>query len=459
MENKLYTLILFTLFSCFGSARAQDSTLCNPNFGYSVSGSQAAFQAVDTHANVLHFWNFGDTITAGFSSNLSSVYHTYSHSGVYTVTHIIRDSLGGGCIDSTAQSVSVTIPPPCQVYLQAQRDTFDHHIYDFYASYAIVGGVHDSVTWLINDSLVGTGPSLLHYYLSGGTYTVCAVLITSTGCQTEQCQQIVVETPDSCGIAASFSYTADSSYSRHIYFRPLPDSSSYSYLWDFGDGAYTTVREPDHYYAYGGSYTVTLTVTKHNGADSCQSHIAAAVNVVGPVPETCAISFTYARNPSDPNEITFNALDSAGTDSLTWLVLNLADSLHPVYLSGHTPTYIFPDSGCYLVLLSAVTPTGCQSRAQQTICMDSVPAGSRNFISCYPNPAVSQANLNLNLTRDNTIHITVFNSMGNQVLTTVVAGNKGQNHITLPISNLPIGIYYIQIQYGNETRRSKIQKL
>ncbi|MES1249341.1 MAG: T9SS type A sorting domain-containing protein, partial [Chitinophaga rupis] len=175
--------------------------------------------------------------------------------------------------------------------------------------------------------------------------------------------------------------------------------------------------------------------------------------------DTCKISFTYTKTPSNPYQVTFTAQDSTGLDSLIWQVVNIADSLHSVFLSGHNPTYIFPDSGCYLVLLSAIAPGGCRSSSQQTICTDTIPSNAINFISSYPNPAASQANLNVNLGTDNTIHITVFNSMGNQVLTTVVAGNKGQNHVTLPISNLPTGIYYIQIQYGNEIKRSKIQKL
>ena len=459
MENKLYTFILFILFYCFLSARAQDTTRCNPNFGVYTLGSQATFAAVDTHAHIQHYWNFGDSSTAGFNSNLAIAYHNYSHSGVFTVTHIIKDSLRRGCFDSTAQSVSITIPPPCAVYVQVERDTFDHHIYNFYASYVISGGVHDSITWYINDSLVGTGPSLLHYYLSGGLYTVCAKLV-SRPCRAENCQQVMVEGADSCGISPSFGYVADSSNSRHIYFIPVPDSSAYSYLWNFGDGSYSTVRRADHYYSYGGNYKVSLTVTKHTTRlDSCQSHVNQEVYVNGAPPVTCSISFTYTRDPSNPNEVTFNALDSAGTDSLTWLVLNLADSLHPAYLSGHTPTYIFPDSGCYLVLLSATTPSGCQSSSQQTICTDSIPLSARNFISSYPNPAASEANINLNLTKDNTVRVTVFNSMGNQVLTKIVAGNKGPNHITLPISSLPKGIYYVQIQYGNEISRSKIQKL
>ena len=465
MGNKLYTFILFTLFSCCLSAGAQDSTLCNPNFGFSANGAQVSFQAVDVHSNIQHHWNFGDSAQAGFNSNLASAWHTYSHSGSYIVTHVIKDSLGGPCLDSSTRYVTVSISPSCQVSFVAMKDTVDYHIYNFSSSYLSSGGVHDSISWFINDTLAGTAPTLTNHYFADGNYTICVKLTTSTGCEAEQCGQIYVRNTDSvvhtdsCGITASFSYRTDPSDSMHIYFTPAPDSSVYSYLWSFGDGAYSTLRHADHVYAYGGNYTVYLTVTKHNGVDSCQSNFGETVTVAGAPRETCSISFTYTRGSSNPNEITFNALDSTGTDSLTWLVLNITDSLHPVYLFGRTPTYILPDSGCYLILLSAITPTGCQSSSQQTLCADSVPAAARNFISSYPNPAVSQANLSLNLAQDNTIHISVFNSMGNQILTTVVAGNKGINHISLPISNLPKGVYYVQIQYGNEIRRSKIQKL
>jgi PKD repeat protein len=460
MEKKFYSLILFILFSGLLSARAQDTTRCNPRFGVGVSGRHATFQAIDTLRSIRHYWNFGDSTHAGFSRNLRTVHHTYRHPGTYTVTHIIKDSLGGACFDSSTQSVSVDLPPTCQISFQAMRDTVNHHFYNFFASYTISGG-HDSIFWLVNDSLVGTGPTLLNHFFSNGIYTVCAKLTTSTGCQAEQCGQISVGTdstgngnPDSCGIHPSFGYAADSSNSQRIHFIPTPDSIAYSYLWDFGDGISTVDREPYHTYSSGGTYTVTLSVTKHSGLDSCRSTATGTVFVAGVPKDSCKISFTYTRDPSMPNKIDFNAQDSAGLDSLTWIVTRMADT---AYLYGHTPTYILSDSGCYTVLLIALTPSGCQSSSQQTICTDT--ATGNSFISSYPNPVVSMTNINLNLANENNIRISIFNSMGNQVQTSVVAGYKGQNHITLPVSNLPKGIYYVQIQYGNETRRSKIQKL
>jgi PKD repeat protein len=341
------------------------------------------------------------------------------------------------------------------------RDTLNHHYYNFSSSYTTSGG-NDSISWFVGDSLVGTGPTLLHYYFSAGVYTICAKLTTSTGCQAEQCNQIAVGTDssgngntDSCGIHPSFGYVADSSNSQHVHFIPSPDSVGYSYLWDFGDGSSVVAKTTDHTYFAGGYYNVTLYVTRHNGADSCRSSAVRTIYVAGVAKDSCKISFTYTRNPSMPNHITFNAQAGTSLDSLTWIVTRAADT---AYLSGPTPTYILPDSGCYQVLLIALTPSGCQSSSWQTICSDTTPIVN-NFISSYPNPVVDQANLNLDLAGENVIHINVYNSMGKQVQTSVIAGYKGQNHITLPIGNLPTGIYYVQIQYGNEVRRSKIQKL
>ncbi|MFH2051585.1 MAG: endonuclease [bacterium] len=45
-----------------------------------------------------------------------------------------------------------------------------------------------------------------------------------------------------------------------------PDGSIAGYLWDFGDGATSTLADPGHAYASTGVFTVTLTVTDDQGA-------------------------------------------------------------------------------------------------------------------------------------------------------------------------------------------------
>ncbi len=60
-----------------------------------------------------------------------------------------------------------------------------------------------------------------------------------------------------------------------------PDNDPLTYLWDFGDGQFTTNTNPDHTYTSNGSYTVTLTVTDSHNA-SANTHITIAVGDTAP---------------------------------------------------------------------------------------------------------------------------------------------------------------------------------
>ncbi|MDX2498602.1 MAG: PKD domain-containing protein, partial [Desulfobacterales bacterium] len=44
------------------------------------------------------------------------------------------------------------------------------------------------------------------------------------------------------------------------------DGTVVSWIWDFGDGKTSTVKNPRHRYSKNGTYTITLTVTDDGGA-------------------------------------------------------------------------------------------------------------------------------------------------------------------------------------------------
>jgi hypothetical protein len=111
------------------------------------------------------------------------------------------------------------------------------------------------------------------------------------------------------------------------------------------------------------------------------------------------------------------------------------------------------------VSVAARLISGCNVYAGQNIHIDSVPAAPGGFIASYPNPATTQVTLVVSLDKETVIAIRVYNSMGSQVLSTTRTGYPGVNQITLPIANLPIGVYYIQLQYDDTILKSKIQKL
>jgi PKD repeat protein len=455
MENKIYALITAFFFCCLLSVKAQDSSSCTAHFqAYTSAGTAVSFRAQDTLPNIQHYWYFGDGTGTGFSRSNAFVVHVYQQNGTYLVVHVIRDSTGGGCFDSTAQYVAVNAPPSCPVYLYIQGDsTGNSHIYNFFASAS--GASTDTIRWYINDTLVGTGDSLLNRYFASGHYTICARLHTASGCSASACQSIDVVS--GCAVSPVIHYSADSSDPQTLHFSASPDTSIYTYYWTFGDGGSSFGSHPVHTYPYGGTYAVLLRLSRRTGADSCTSSVTDTVYVTGR--PTCNITFTYSQNPAHPGLVTFNAQDSTVSDSLTWVIQRPNDSLNTVVLHGHHPMHIFTDTGCYRVALYTTTPSGCTGMTQQWVCIDSLGNGGNNFITAYPNPAPGQTFLDVQLDEGHTINISIFNSMGHLVLVRKQGGYAGMNHIALPTASLPKGIYYVQIQYGGITKRSKIQKL
>jgi PKD repeat protein len=372
---------LYSLFTalCFGSllsARAQDSTVCNPGFSYASYQHTVNFQAVDMHAGVLHSWSFGDGSSQ--SSFSPAVSHTYRVAGNYLVKQVIRDSMGGACHDSSTQQVRIDSIPACAIsFIKTYDSTRVRSKIYFIAFPSAHEG--DSLSLYVNGVLVSRGVDSIFYdSLPAGSYTVCVKLQTVGGCTASECQDIVVNPQDTA---------------------PPPP----------------------------------------------------------PPMDSCSVSFSYKFSASMPNEVQFNCHDSTGQDSLTWFISRVVDSVVLMQLHGHAPVYVFPDTGCYNVDLYAVSPKGCFSWAEQSVCIDSLTASSD--ITSYPNPALSESHLQLNLDQDNTVYINIFNSMGYLVLSKTVAGIKGLNQISLPTVHLPKGMYYVQIRYGNVLKRSKIQKL
>lgn len=376
MKNKLYTFILMIFCCGWWTVRAQDTTACNAQFYASVNGNTAVFGAADSAAGVQHFWNFGDTSQLGFGP-YPLVTHTYSHPGVYRVVHIVRDS-AIGCFDSTSQLITIGAPPPqCSITFTYSHDsTRPGQPYYFYAQPYLAGATSDTVTWSVNDTIVGRGDTLVRL-LPNGASTVCANLVTSSGCQSQYCQTI-----------------------------------------DVGD---TTTTPP---------------------------------------PPQCSVSVTYSHDSTRPNQPYFffaqPSLAGATSDSIIWKVNDT------IVGTGDTLVRVL-HPGMNTICANLVTDLGCQSQACVGIMNGDTtttpPDTAGQLIRCFPNPAYSSTNVILRLDHSEIVYVRVYNSMGGEVEEKTVSGFAGTNIIRVPLGSLQQGIYYIQLQYGNELKRSRIQKL
>ena len=287
---------------------------------------------------------------------------------------------------------------------------------------------------------------------------------------------------------------------NQVYFRAADSVTGIQHFWSLGDGTqvgpgnYVAVT---HNYSGQGSYSVIHLV--QNTVTGCYDSSFQVVTI-GP-PPGCGINFYYSHDSTRRNTpFYFYAipyLAGATQDTVSWTIndtaVGIGDTIHRFLAPGRR----------YNVCASLVTNLGCRSQTCQSFYVtDSVPAppdsiptvppdsihnvpppdsiyhvppppdtthrdsttngpsdSSRNFVSSYPNPATNVVGMNVQLDKPEMIYVRVYNSMGSQVQQILVPGVAGGNHLSLPVQGLQSGIYYIQVQYGNETKRSRMQKL
>jgi hypothetical protein len=111
----------------------------------------------------------------------------------------------------------------------------------------------------------------------------------------------------------------------------------------------------------------------------------------------------------------------------------------------------------FFIGAGGILPSSAQDTLRCNARFSATKSGVRNQATgCFD---TRQAGINVTLTQPAMIHIQVFSSTGKPVSATAVPGLQGVNHLQVPIGKLEAGIYYIQVQYGNENKMSKIQKL
>ncbi len=204
-----------------------------------------------------YIWNFGDG--SAFSSVLNPT-HTYSTSGIYSVTLIATQ---GTCADTLVKTNYITV--------------YDSPISSFTTSDVCIGdSVHftnlsngngepiTNYTWNYGDGNFSSQTSPAHYYTSAGTYNVLLSIIT-THCVDDTTISVMV----SAGPIVSFTPSATTICGNQNVVFTNTTTGSPIYSWDFGDGsASSAIVNPTHYYAATGTYSVSLIATQGSCADT-----------------------------------------------------------------------------------------------------------------------------------------------------------------------------------------------
>jgi PKD repeat protein len=283
-----------------------------------------------------YVWAFGDDIT----STLPSPTHTYTASGVYTISLV---ATGPGGTSPMTQTNYITVTSPLVAGFSAGPLSGTAPL-----TVTFTNSSTNAITylWDFGDGITDTVISPTHTYTQAGVYTI--TLSVNDGSATDTLpltNYITVYEP----VIAAFSATPLTGTAPLTVTFANSSTGATDYLWDFGTGATLTEVSPTYTYTQPGVYTVTLTASGPGGSDTLvqMSYIAVSEPVVAAfaaVPLTGTVPLT----------VTFTNSSTGATDYL-W---DFGDGVTQTFTSslGLPPLpfdYIYTQAGVYTVSLTA----------------------------------------------------------------------------------------------------------
>jgi PKD repeat protein len=317
---------------------------------------------------VTRTWDFG----GGDTSTLTNPSYTYSMPGTFPVQFtVITDA---GCSNSITNNVPVhdlpvasfTSSNPCSNQLTNFTNTSSADSLSIISTYE----------WNFGDFGSGSAnfsslPDPTHTFSAANIYNVFLIATTNYSCK--DTSQVAIRIYPSA--PAQFTYSPTCYGDLMEFFNPGSSIDS-AYRWSFGDSQSNQLKEPAHFYAFPGNYTVTLTVYAIGG---CATTATKQVSV-SPIPTANFVSapacidapFSFIEN---------STIASGSIVGWEWSLAN-----EGVIDSVQNPIYTFTDTGAFTVSLKVTSDIGCQNTISKTIRSHELPVANFSFNPQFGNP-------------------------------------------------------------------------
>lgn len=316
-------------------------------------------------------WRFGD----GGTSKTQNPIHTYTQAGAYTVTLV---EYAKGCSDSVSQTVTVTAAPTGSF----NADKTSGCSTPFTVNFTATATNATSYYWDFGDGTNSgsalpppQGQTQAHTYTAYGTYTVKLVLTNAGGCVDTLSQTGYIKVTAPVIKLTGLPATGCIPYTLTPTATVTSSDPVTGYLWNFGDGATSTVANPSHNYTTQGTYNVALTVTTASGCSATVEDTAAVK--VGTLPAT---AFVASPTVSCVGKlIQFTDQTPGPVDTWEWY---MAGGGTPT-ANTKDPEYSYSTAGTYTVKL-VTGNNGCfdSSTRTQYITIEPPQAAFVTLLSC-----------------------------------------------------------------------------
>jgi PKD repeat protein len=296
--------------------------------------------------------------------------------------------------------------------------------------------------------------------LAAGDYTVELRVLSEAGCYDVINREITIIGEPVAAFTPSQTY---GSVPLTVDFSNESEGAQ-SYLWHFGDANGTTSNEvnPQFEYIAAGSYEVEL--ISSISANSCADTTTLNIDVVEPSNVLSINQISIA----DGGNILLKLENSGSylyTEDNLMLIFSFDNSasfseplkaeLQPQTTLDYSPSFTLDNSGnAKSLCLEVVYREPSENLSLDSNCLNLV--GEPVISDIYPNPATDQANFNVVLPVAAIVNINLLDSGGNIVFTSSFDGVSGLNPFTIQTTAFRAGLYFLQVQAGENVSEMKI---
>jgi len=207
-------------------------------------------------------WNFGD----GKTSTSRNPAHTYTKAGKYTVSLTVKNAAGSST-KTIKNYITVKTAPvkPVAAFSASPTSGYAPLKVKFTDKSA---NSPTSWKWSFGDGKTSTSKSPTYTYSKAGKYTVSLTVKNAAGSSTKTIKNYIVVNMLKAPVAAFSASPRSGKAPLKVQFTDKSSNSPTSWKWSFGDGTYSTAKNPVHKYSKAGKYTVSLTVKNAKGSST-----------------------------------------------------------------------------------------------------------------------------------------------------------------------------------------------
>ncbi len=328
----------------------------SPNCGIVqvTNNSSICGASFDLYPGFSYSWDFGDGSPAVTTDHATSEFeHTYTDSGLYTVTLTMTNTSSG--LEFTREQM-INIVAGLRADFEYYPDCYEVSFID----QSVTCDPIISYEWDFGDgSPISNEESPVHTFPDVGPYSV--TLTVDDGTSSLQQTYDILLTPDTTTPEFIYSISCNT-----VEFTDMSDSCvMLSYQWDFGDGSPPSFEpNPSHTFEYDNSYDVSLIV--NDGSDSftitkqiviisefyyelpqdlevCSETHTAAFGLFNLIPQS-----NHILNNINPNEpfypvVSYHLTESDVENNVNALDLEVRNSINPQIIYAR----VEDSQGCY----------------------------------------------------------------------------------------------------------------